>query len=103
MNDPFYKTRQWEMIRNRVLRRDGYMCQMSKRYGKMVEANTVHHIFPRKEFPEYAWKDWNLISLSAEQHERMHYRKTEQLTATGAELLRRTAMRQGIGIPEQYR
>lgn len=90
------------MIRARVLRRDGYVCQLTKRYGRMVQANTVHHIFPRKEFPEYQWKDWNLISLSATQHERMHYRKTEQLTVDGVELLRRTAMKHGIEIPERY-
>lgn len=90
------------MIRARVLRRDGYVCQLTKRYGRMVQANTVHHIFPRKEFPEYQWKDWNLISLSATQHERMHYRKTEQLTSDGVELLRRTAMKHGIEIPERY-
>ena len=63
----------------------------------------MHHIFPRTEFPEYEWEPWNLISLSATQHNRMHVRQTDQLTAAGAELLRRTARQQGIEIPERYR
>ena len=54
--DPFYRTKRWERLRAAVLRRDGYMCQASRRYGKRVEATTVHHIFPRDEFPEYQWE-----------------------------------------------
>lgn len=63
----------------------------------------MHHIFPRTEYPEYQWRPWNLISLSAEQHNRLHDRQTDQLTDAGAELLRRTARQQGIEIPERYK
>lgn len=100
--DPFYKTARWKKLRARILRRDGYMCQYMKRYGRRIEAEIVHHIFPRREFPEYAWKEWNLISVSAAAHNKLEDRQSGQLTAAGAELLRRTAIRQGIEIPERY-
>lgn len=89
----FYHTTRWEKKREKILRRDGYMCQESKRYGKRVQATTVHHIFPREEYPQYAWADWNLISLSAEMHNKMHDRLTGALTERGRELLDRTARR----------
>ena len=101
--DPFYKSPRWLRLRASVLRRDGYMCRESARYGKRAEATTVHHVFPREEFPEYQWEGWNLVSLSADVHDRMHDRATGRLTDKGAELLRRTARRQGMEIPPRYR
>lgn len=98
----FYKTSAWKRIREKILRRDAYQCQLSKRYGKTVPATTVHHIFPSDEFPEYRIKAWNLISLSAEAHNRIHDRMTNELTDEGTELLRRTARREGIPIPLRY-
>lgn len=102
MNDPFYRNRKWLKIRRSVLRRDGYQCQISKRYGKMAEANTVHHIFPREEFPEYQYEPWNLISLTAEKHNELHDRNTNELTSKGVELLKRTARKNGIPLPLKY-
>lgn len=100
--DPFYKTKRWEHLRLVILQRDGYMCQISKRYGKRVEADTVHHIFPREDFPEYQWEAWNLISLAGDVHNRMHDRVTNALTEEGADLLRRTARRRGLDVPPRY-
>ena len=96
--DPFYKTTRWKHLRERILRRDKYLCQISKRYGRMVQANTVHHIFPREQYPAYQWEPWNLISLSNEAHNRLHDRVTDELTEEGKELQRRTARRQGIEV-----
>lgn len=101
--DPFYKKRRWDLLRTAILKRDGYRCQLSKRYGKRVEANTVHHIFPRDLYPEYQWEPWNLISLAGDVHDSLHDRMTGELTAKGAELLRRTARRRGMEIPLRYR
>ena len=102
-SDPYYKTRRWLRLRAMVLRRDGYLCQVSKRYGKRTEATTVHHVFPREEFPEYQWEPWNLVSLAGDVHDEMHDRATGALTDKGAELLRRTARKNGVGIPGHYR
>ena len=62
------------------------MCQYSKRYGRRVPANMVHHIYPAEVFPEYQWCEWNLISLSNEAHNMMHDRDSHQLTDIGISL-----------------
>lgn len=98
----FYKTARWEKARAAALRRDGYQCQLSKRYGKQTAAEVVHHIFPLKDFPEHALKQWNLISLSISAHNSLHDRNTDELTAAGVDLLRRTARANKIDIPERY-
>ena len=79
----FYESRKWKRKRENILRRDGYQCQESKRYGKYAEATTVHHIYPLEEYPELAFVDWNLISMSAAQHDRMHDRTTGKITEAG--------------------
>ena len=98
----FYNSKKWLRLRASVLRRDGYMCQLSKRYGKMKEATTVHHIFPRDEFPQYEMEAWNLISLTTEMHNKLHDRTTNQLTAEGIALLKRTARRYNVNVPLRY-
>ena len=47
--------KRWERLRGAVLARDQYLDQIKKRFGKRVGADTVHHIFPREYFPEYAF------------------------------------------------
>ena len=101
--EAFYKSRRWRLTREAILRRDGYACQESRRYGKRVEATTVHHAFPRDEFPEYQWEPWNMISLAGDVHDKMHDRTTGALTERGAELLRRVARRAGMDVPGKYR
>lgn len=98
----FYDTPKWEHKRQLILRRDNYMCQLSKRFGLFREAAVVHHIFPLEEFPQYAFEDWNLISLTRFEHNRLHDRDTDELTEAGRELLIRTARRNNIEIPEKY-
>lgn len=84
-----YKSKRWQAKREAILRRDKFECQYFKRFGKHREAEHVHHIFPADEFPEYAFADWNLISLSKEAHNMMHERTTGALTAEGKKLQER--------------
>lgn len=84
-----YKSKRWLKLRERALKRDGYMCQIAKRYGRHVEATTVHHIFPSETYPEYQWELWNLISLSHEAHNAMHVRDGHELTVEGLKLQER--------------
>ena len=86
----FYNSARWRKKRKKILKRDKYMCQIGIRYGKRVEATVVHHIYPRDEYPEYQWCDWNLISVSAESHNKLHDRVTNHLTQIGENLKRRT-------------
>ena len=85
-----YTTRRWRRLRESILRRDGGRCREAARYGMTVEATTVHHIWPAEDFPEYAWKPWNLISLSGKAHDAMHDRLTQKLTERVESWRRRT-------------
>lgn len=93
-----YQCRRWEQKRNKILRRDGYQCQLSKRYGRAVEAEVVHHIFPVSQYPQYEWEDWNLISISKDMHNKLHDRMTDKLSPAGMALLIRTARKHGVKI-----
>ena len=89
-----YNCKRWRHKSEYIKRRDKGLCQYSKRYGKRVPAEVVHHIYPADEYPEYAWCDWNLISLSKKVHNLMHDRNTGQLTVLGLQLQRRTKIPQ---------
>ncbi len=84
-----YYGKKWKKKRKKILKMDGYMCQVARRYGRCEEACVVHHIYPAEEYPEYAWCDWNLISVSAGTHNRLENRKTGELTDEG-KMLQRT-------------
>lgn len=84
-----YNSNKWKHLARAVMRRDGYICQLSKRYGKRVPAEVVHHIYPADEYPEYGYCLWNLISLSRAAHNRLHDRENGALTAEGVALVRR--------------
>ena len=59
-------------------------------YGGNEEANTVHHIYPADEYSQYAWCDWNLISVSQKGHNKLENRQTGELTELGKMLQERT-------------
>ena len=75
MNDTFYKSKRWLRKRENILRRDKYLCQHCKRYGRRREAVTVHHIKHFEEYPELALTDSNLISLCQACHNKCHPEK----------------------------
>ena len=85
-----YTCSRWRRKREHILRMDGYVCQITKRYGRIKPATIVHHIYPAKQYPQYQYCDWNLISVSDEGHNKLENRKTGELTALGRELQRRT-------------
>ena len=81
----FYGSK-WKKKRKHILKLDGYKCRVAKMYGKTEAANTVHHIYPADEYPEYAWCDWNLISVSQASHNKLENRTTGELTKLGQSL-----------------
>lgn len=91
-----YKSKRWNKMRQKILRRDGYRDVELARYGKAVEANTVHHVFPADEYPQYKWEPWNMVSLSQRTHNEMHDRNTGALTEKGKALMNRVARQRGI-------
>lgn len=78
-----YQSAKWKKKRLHILRRDGYLCQIAKRYGKTEEATVVHHIYPADKYPQWQWADWNLISVSQTAHNQLENRKTGELTELG--------------------
>lgn len=93
-----YHSKRWQRIRKRVLARDGYQCQVSKRFGKTESADTVHHIFPADKWPEYKWQEWNLISVNKDVHNLLHDRSTGQLSDLGDTIMRELATKRGIVV-----
>lgn len=84
------KNKRWQHLRERALRRDKFRCREAARYGKAEDATVVHHIWPAEDYPEYAYCLWNLVSLSAGNHDKMHDRITRKLTPLGERWRRRT-------------
>lgn len=85
-----HNSKKWRRRSKEILRRDKYICQYYKRYGKNVEAEIVHHIFPADEYPQYALCGWNLVSLSKQAHNMMHDRTSGRLSPLGLALQHRT-------------
>lgn len=101
-SDEFIWSEQWRHKAHSILRRDGYIDQyILKTTGRMIEANLVHHILPRDEFPQYAMEDWNLISLNKRTHSRIIHTIKGKLTNEGRKLMMETAFKQGIKLHEK--
>ena len=85
-----YNSTKWKKKRLKILRLDGYKDIIAARYGKTIDATIVHHIYPAALYPEYAFCDWNLISVSAGTHNKLENRTTGELTDFGRRLMERT-------------
>ena len=84
-----YHNRAWRSKRKQILKRDNFLDKELLRYGRRIEADTVHHIYPLEFYPELALVDWNLISLSKENHNAMHNRSDHNLSPRGVALQKR--------------
>ena len=76
-NDDFYQGTRWKIMRQRILRRDKYMCQNCRRYGRQREATEVHHIEHLEDHPERAYDPKNLVSLCHSCHNAQHPEKAK--------------------------
>ena len=95
----WYGSKRWKEKRKHILLRDKWKDQVALRDGMTIEANVVHHILPREEYPQYAWCDWNLISVSQETHKkRLHEKYTGKLTKLGKALMYETAAKNNIPL-----
>lgn len=84
-----YQDKRWKKKRKYILKRDEFLCQECKRYGRSATATTVHHIKPLEDYPELWLTDKNLISVCSKCHERFHDRMTDKLTESGMRLVKR--------------
>ena len=78
----FYTSSAWKAKRAAILSRDGYQCQRCKRYGRLREATTVHHIKHYDEYPELALESDNLLSLCEACHNYYHPEKAKKSNKT---------------------
>ena len=46
INDPYYQSKHWKVIRLEALVRDQYKCQECKKKEGLTKADTVDHIIP---------------------------------------------------------
>lgn len=75
--DPFYHSGPWLRIRELALSRDRHLCQECMRrvragmQSRPRHATMVHHIKPRREYPDLELVLENLESLCNTCHERM--------------------------------
>ncbi len=98
--DKWYGSKQWKQKQQHILRRDGWLDQVALRDGVRIEADTVHHILPRDEYPQYQMCDWNLISVNGNltHKKRLHEKYSGKLTKLGKSLMYETAAAQGIPL-----
>lgn len=63
--DPLLNSYRWRKKREHIKKRDDYMCQRCLIKFKQVTVDDleVHHIKSRKDYPELAWEDDNLICV----------------------------------------
>ena len=101
--EEFIHSKKWQFKQKNILRRDNFMDQyIFKTTGRMENANTVHHILPKEDFPQYALEDWNLISVSHHTHSYiLHNHTNGQLTNKGKQLMMETAFLNGIKLSEK--
>ena len=61
--DPFYASKAWYRIRQKVLTRDKYRCQNCQAYVRGKGLARVDHIIPRTKAPQLAVDPQNLRTL----------------------------------------
>ena len=70
-----YKTAKHRAWAQKVLRRDKYLCQQCKRYGKKVQARVAHHKVPLETDPSLAFALSNGEALCFACHNKLHPEK----------------------------
>lgn len=69
VTDPFYTSPEWLAVREQALVRDGARCSVARLLGgDCSETLHVHHLKPRREYPELALDLDNLLTVCASHH-----------------------------------
>jgi len=100
--EKFYLSKKRTTKRDSILRRDKYIDQyLLRTKGIYKDATIVHHILPRDQFPQYAYANWNLISVSWDTHLKiLHNPVNGELTKKGKMLMMETASMNKIKLNE---
>ena len=54
----FYKTKEWKTLKESVLKKNHYECSECKKEGRVVKADTVHHVMKVREYPRLALSEY---------------------------------------------
>ena len=73
--DNYYQSARHKAWRDKVMRRDKYLCQECLRYGKRVAATHAHHVKPREDYPELQYDVSNGRALCMGCHNKEHPEK----------------------------
>jgi 5-methylcytosine-specific restriction endonuclease McrA len=73
--NPFYNSREWRVMRFRVLHRDGYKCVICGSNVRGKGLSRVDHIKPLKKFPELSLVLSNLRTLCVSCDNKNHSEK----------------------------
>jgi len=68
----FYKSKEWQEVRELALKRDNYLCQRCLNNKKLKKADLVHHIVPLKDDASLRSKLTNLESICHPCHNKEH-------------------------------
>lgn len=103
-NDKFYHSREWQAVRQQVLSRDGYLCQVCKRAGRLTPATTVHHITPVRVDPSKRLDPSNLECICKACHNQEHTEraKSKQAKAKQIKQARRAGVVKFKANPEMF-
>jgi 5-methylcytosine-specific restriction protein A len=70
----FYKRKRHLKWREKVLRRDKYLCRECAKYGRRTSATHAHHILSVEEHPEMRYVVSNGVSLCGGCHNKIEPR-----------------------------
>lgn len=77
--DEFYHSSDWQAVRQAVLERDHYLCQVCMRRGVVKQATTVHHLIPlRADYAKRLDMD-NLETICQACHNQEHNERNKSL------------------------
>ena len=85
-----YHSTRWQKLRATVMSHYGYRDVVELAQGRMVPAETVHHIVPTSDDKNLFYNFSNLIPVSRATHDAIHtrYRESEQAKQDEQERLR---------------
>lgn len=87
----FYKSKEFVKLKNSVLKKQHYECQVCRDKGIITRADTVHHVQYVREHPELALSEYyyfdgkqykNLIAVCKSCHNKLHREKGDHRSRT---------------------
>lgn len=78
--DEFYHSAEWQEVRQAVLERDHYLCQVCKQRGIVKQATTVHHLIPLRVDYSKRLDVENLETICQSCHNKEHNERNKKLS-----------------------